>query len=177
MDDLIKIVAGKIGVDEGVAKKAIGAVLNFLKEQDLKSINFDEILSKLQGAQDLMKDRDVQIAVKEGEAEQPKSGGGGIFGLVFSILKAFGVIAMLKQLLQPIFGDSAVKMIDSLEDGAQLAAIMSKLGIDRQQATKVVNSIITFMKEKLDVDTVNKLTESVPALKVFLEESESKKDD
>lgn len=172
MDELIKIIASKIGVKEEVAKKAIGGVLNFLKENHGK-VDFDEILSKLDGAEDLMNDREVQVAVKEGEAET-KSSPGGIFGLIFTVLKAFGVIAMLKQLLQPIFGDSAVKLIDSVEDGAELAGIMSKLGIDRDQAMKVVQTIISFMKDKLDPDTIDQLTESVPALKAFLG---SKKDE
>jgi uncharacterized protein (DUF2267 family) len=177
MDEVIKMVANKIGVDEAVARQAVGAVLNFLKENHGK-VDFQAIVSKLQGAEDLMNDREVVAVTAEAGAEKaaaPTGGTGGILGLIFTLLKAFGVIALLKQLLQPIFGDSVVKMIDSVEDGAELAAIMSKLGINRDQAIKVVQTLITFMKDKLDSDTIDKLTEQIPAVKALL--GESKKDE
>ena len=171
MDPLIKSVAQQIGVDEAVAKKAVGAVLNFIKDNNT-NIDWTKILESLQGAQDVM---DTTRAGPEQQEEtgttaktESTSGGGGLLGLVFSLLKMFGVIAMLKTFLQPIFGDSVVKLIDSAEDGAQLATIMNQLGINREQGVQVVQSLFAFMKDHLDADLVDQIFDAVPAAKAFL---------
>lgn len=164
MDELIASVAEQIGVEEEVAKKAVGAVLKFIKENQDK-IDFEAILEKLEGAQELVATREAEEETSQ-QVAQP--GGGGIFGLVFSILKILGVIAMLKSFLQPIFGDGAVKLIDSVEDGAELADVMNKLGIDAEQGSKITKMLFTFMKDKLDADLVEQLLEAVPAVKAFV---------
>ena len=175
MDELIVLVAGKLGLDEAVVKQAIGAVLKFLKERSSDSFDFDAILSKLPGAADLMSDGKVKAAVREGEKEAKKSAPSGIIGLVFALLKVFGVLAILKQLLSTYFGESAVKLLESVEDGAELTAVMRQLGIDRDQGIKVVRMVMDFMKDKVDSNTIEKLTEQIPGLKAVL--TESKKDE
>jgi uncharacterized protein (DUF2267 family) len=174
MDELIHLVVGKLGLDEVVVKQAIGAVLKFLKERSSDSFDFDAILSKLPGAADLMKDDKARAAVNEGEQQAKKSGPSGIIALVFSLLKIFGVLAILKQLLSTFFGESAVKLLESVEDGAELTAVMRQLGINRDQGIKVVRMVMDFMKDKVDSDTIEKLTEQIPGLKAVL--TESKKD-
>jgi uncharacterized protein (DUF2267 family) len=175
MDELIHLVVGKLGLDEVVVKQAIGAVLKFLKERSSDSFDFDAILSKLPGAADLMKDDKARAAVNEGEQQAKKSGPSGIIALVFSLLKIFGVLAILKQLLSTFFGESAVKLLESVEDGAELTAVMRQLGINRDQGIKVVRMVMDCMKDKVDSDTIEKLTEQIPGLKAIL--TESKKDE
>jgi uncharacterized protein (DUF2267 family) len=175
MDQLILLIVDKLGMDEDVVKHAIGAVLKFLKERSSGSFDFDAILSKLPGAADLMKDDKARAAVQEGEQQAKKSGPSAIIGLVFSLLKVFGVLAILKQLLSTFFGESAVRLLESVEDGAELTAVMRKLGINRDQGIKVVRMVMDFIKDKVDSDTIDKLTEQIPALKAIL--TESKKDE
>jgi uncharacterized protein (DUF2267 family) len=171
MDELIVLVVGKLGLDEVVVKQAIGAVLKFLKERSPDSLDFDAILSKLPGAANLMRDDKAKAAVQEGEQQAKKSGPSGIIALVLSLLKVFGVLAILKQLLSTFFGESAVKLLDSIEDGAELTAVMRQLGINRDQGIKVVRMVMDFMKDKVDSDTIEKLTEQIPGLKAILAES------
>jgi hypothetical protein len=90
-------------------------------------------------------------------------------------LKTFGVLAILKNLLQPIFGDSAVKLIDGVEGGAELATLFNSLGIDRSQGMTMVTTLIDYLKDKFDPDTIDSLIEQIPALKLFL--SDSKKEE
>jgi uncharacterized protein (DUF2267 family) len=177
MDELIPLVVSKLNLDEAQVKTAIGAVLKFLSEQSSDSFDFEAILSKLPGAADLMNDDTARAAVVEGEEEAKKksSGPSGIIGLVFLLLKAFGVMAILKNLLSTFFGENAVKLLESVEDGAELTAVMSKLGMSRDQGIKVVRMVVDFMKDKVDAETIEKLTGQIPALKAFL--SESKKDE
>ena len=166
MDQLIANIAQKIGVEEAVAKQAVGAVLKFLKENQTK-VDFQAILEQLQGAQQVMEATPVTREQVQQPTESKKSAGG-IFGLVVSLLKIFGIIAMLKAFLQPIFGDSAVKLLESVEDGAELVDVMNKLGINRDQATQVVQMLFSFMQDKLDADLLQKLLDAVPAVKAFV---------
>jgi hypothetical protein len=93
---------------------------------------------------------------------------GSALSLIWSLLKIFGVLVMIKQMLQPIFGDYAVKLIDGIEEGAQLATIFRSLGIDRSQGMTMVRTVIDFLKDKIDAETVDVLVEQIPGLKVFI---------
>jgi hypothetical protein len=180
MDKLISLVCTHTGVDEPTAKKAVGALLRFLKDQAAKTdFDFDDkILAQLDGSDALMEDNTAKEAVEKAEAGEG-AGGGGLagtaFSIVWSLLKTFGILAMLKQLLQPIFGDYAVKLISGVEEGAELASIFNSLGIDRSQGMTMVRTVIDFLKDKFDSDTIDSLVEQIPALKVFL--SEGKKEE
>jgi len=172
MDVLIPKVSQQLGLDEAVVRKALGAVLAFLNEQvKKKDFDFSKILSHLQGAEQLMRDADAQEAAAKGTATEQQKGPTGIVGLIFTLLKAFGVIAILKKLLSTFFGENAVKLIDTIEDGAELAVVMEKLGIDHDQGVKIVKMLVDFMKQKVSPETVEQLADSVPALKAFVGET------
>ena len=94
-----------------------------------------------------------------------------IFKVVVAVMKMFGILAILKQILFSIFGDSAVKLIEGIEDGAELSHVLSSLKINREQGIRLVRMVVDFLKEKLDSDTIDKLVNEVPAVKVFLGES------
>jgi hypothetical protein len=182
MDQLIQLICSSTGIDESTAKKALGALFRFLKDQATSTdFDFDDkILAHLEGTDELMEDETAKDVVEE--ADSPKLGGGagggllfGIFKLVWSLLKIFGILAMLKQLLEPILGENAARLIDGLEDGTQIASIFGSLGIDRSQGVTIVRTVVDFLKGKLDSDTIDKLVDRVPALKSYL--SEGKKEE
>ena len=184
MDQLIPLVCSSTGIDEATAKKAMGALLRFLKNQAAKTdFDFDDkILAQLDGTEELMEGETAREVVEEAESS-PKSGGGeggnglllGTFKLVWSLLKAFGVLAMLKQLLEPLLGENAAKLIDGVEDGTQLASIFGSLGIERSQGITMIRTVVDYLKDKLDSDTIDSLVEQIPALKLYL--SEGKKEE
>jgi hypothetical protein len=173
MDKLVSLICSHTGIDETTAKKALGALLRFLKEQAAKTdFDFDDkILTKLDGSESIMKDDTATVDVEKTELGVG-FGGGGLIGsamsLIWSLLKIFGVLVMIKQMLQPIFGDYAVKLIDGIEEGAQLATIFRSLGIDRSQGMTMVRTVIDFLKDKIDAETIDVLVEQIPGLKVFL---------
>lgn len=166
MDELITQVAGKVGVDPKVAKNALGALLRFLQKQSANEL-FEKVLL-IEGVNDLLQDPEAESANRDA----PK-GTGGMIGLILSILKVFGVLAILKQLAStlPVFGTQAVQLIEGVEDGAELTAVLQRIGIDRGKGVTMVQMLVDFVKTKLDPDTVDKLTAQVPAVSAFLGES------
>ena len=170
MDQLINQVAAQIGVDPAVAKQALGALLRFLQKQSTQDL-FQKLMS-IEGVEALLKQPEAEEAVRE----SPK-GTGGMVGLVLSIMKAFGILAMLKQLAStiPVFGGKALQLIEGVEDGAELTMVLQKIGIDRGQGIQMVQKFVDFVKEKLDPETIEKIASQVPAIRVFL--GEAKKDE
>jgi flagellar biosynthesis component FlhA len=83
-----------------------------------------------------------------------------------------GVLELIKKFLTPFLGVSTVKqLIDSVEDGAELAIILQNLGISREQGVQMVKMLVDFLKETVSPETVQKITEQVPAIKVFMGEA------
>jgi len=175
MDELIKQISQNLGVEEDQVKKALGAVLAFLKDQVAnKNFDFNKILEQLQGADKLMQDSEVQEAAREGQTSRT-GGYTGITGLLYMIFNTFGVFDILKKLLSTFFGENAVQMIDTIKDGAELSAVLNKIGIDNEKGVKMVKMLVDFLKDKVSPETVEQLSENVPALKAFL--GENKKDE
>jgi len=168
MDELINQVSNKIGVPPEQVQKALGAVLVFLKEQVArKDFDFNQILSHLQGAEQLLQDAQAQEAVRETTASST-GGYTGLTGLIVYLFKTFNVFAILKKILSTFFGENATQLIDTIQDGAELSAVLNKLGIDNEKGVKLVKMLVDFMKDKVSPETVEQLSEKVPALKAFL---------
>lgn len=74
MQDLVQLLASKLGIDKSIAEKATGVALTFLKDK-LDDTMFGELLAKLPGAASLI-----------GQSGEGSSGGGG--GLMGSLLGA-----------------------------------------------------------------------------------------
>lgn len=156
MDKLVTKICEKVEVDEGDARSAVGAVLNYLKKNHSNgAVNFEKIMAKVPGADSLIHDEEAKESAKEAK----EVGGGGLFALIFDLLKAFGVIAILVQLLKPVFGDTAVKMIEGIEDGAELVGLLGKYGITREKAVGVVAELFKFLKEHVDAEMIGKICE------------------
>ena len=80
MEELIAGIAEKVGIDEGVARKAIAIILNFISKdgpQDLVS----QVLDQMPGARDVM-------ASEEG-------GDGGLLGGIVGSMGAMGALTQL----------------------------------------------------------------------------------
>ena len=173
MDELIARISQKLGVEEEKVRTALGAVLAFLKDQVAnKNFDFSKILEHLKGAEQLMKESsETMAAARAGEDNSPTGGYTGIMGLLYMMFKTFGVLDILKKLLSTFFGENAVQMIDTIADGAELSAVLNKIGIDNENGVKIVKMLIEFMKDKVSPETIEQLAEKVPSLKAFLGES------
>mmetsp|Transcript_24925 Transcript_24925/g.61306 ORF Transcript_24925/g.61306 Transcript_24925/m.61306 type:complete len:191 (-) Transcript_24925:1744-2316(-) len=186
MEELTRVAADKLGLDPKVVEQAMGAVLRFLKDQS-GSFDFSKITSAIKGVQDLMNQKPetaegtvTETTSRDAPAEEASGSGGGpsasvkpagIIGLIFSVLEMFGVLAMLKTILESVFGEGAARMIESAKEGAELTTVLGELGIDREKGMKLVTMLVDFMKDKLDGDTINKLVDQVPAVKMFLNQA------
>jgi hypothetical protein len=173
MDELINKISNQLGLEVSVVRQALGAILCYLKEHSA-SYDFEGHISKgIQGVESLMKESSkAQKEARSGSSESSTTNHPtGIFGLVFHLLTVFGVLALLKKLLQPFLGESAVKLIEQVEDGAELVAVLQKLGIDREKGVSMVQMLVAFCKDKLGPDTIEDLMEQVPAVKAFLGEA------
>jgi uncharacterized protein (DUF2267 family) len=198
MDDLIGNISVRAGVDKEAAKHAVGAILNYIKrrysatrptattgletEEELnaksgnnnnqnggasKVLDLAAMLTKLDGAEEMMKQEEAEEAAWKASEQ----GAFGLFGLIWQILKVFGILLLLQKLLSPILGvESSTKLIQAVEDGAEVKTILAHFGIEKEQALKVVRLIFDFLKDKLDPDTVAKITNNIPAIKALLVE-------
>lgn len=170
-----------IGIDEAVARKAVGAVLEFVQKNVPEDFDWTEVLSKLPGAQDLIKQ-----ATDAGASSAPRAGGdeGGPKGgtsLIAHVLRLItnpsitSIIELIKKILSPFLPASVMGMIESAGDGAELVGFMNKLGVTTEQGKSIVTMLITFMKGKLGDEVVDKMVDQIPAVKSVLEST--KKDE
>jgi hypothetical protein len=184
MDELITKVCTKLNVDEDVAKQAIGAILIFLKEQvDLYGgkgeFDFSRITDKLKGAIPLMNDapKTAAEAKKEHQENHPEgetfttsqSLFQSVVAVIQYILTVGPIFDLLKKMLSTFFGEGAVQMLESSKDSADMMAILSNLGISHETAKHMMTLLVSFLNEKVGPETVEKLSECVPALQPFLE--------
>jgi hypothetical protein len=165
MDTLINQIVNQLDLDPSQAKTAIGAILRFCRTQaaEVDNFDFDAFLTKLPGSESLL-----QTEKNYDVTTQQQSNAVLIIGLLTWFLKAFGIMEILKTLLTRFFGDSAVKLLDSAGDGAELASVFRNLGINREQGTKMVAMFVDYAKLKAGPVVIDKLLESIPALQTFL---------
>jgi hypothetical protein len=188
MDQLIQKIAAKSGLEEAVVKKALGALLVYLQHQTSRDggFNFKRLIldqipgfeSALQGAvpketSDTSSGSNDRAAPADATTSNT-SPFHTCIGIVLYLFQLFGVMAMLKSLLERFFGPDAAKLISSVGDGAELVALLHRLGVSREQGTQMVNMVLQFVQEKVGAETVDQLKAYVPALKAFLEESKKK---
>jgi len=164
MDTLINQIVNQLDLDPSQAKSAIGAILRFCRTQAVdNNFDFDAFLTKLPGSESLL-----QTEKNYDVTTQQQSNVVLIIGLLTWFLKAFGIMEILKTLLTRFFGDSAVKLLDSAGDGAELASVFRSLGMNREQGTKMVAMFVDYAKLKAGPVVIDKLLESIPALQTFL---------
>ena len=179
IEELIKQVSSKLNLDEELARKAIGLVLAFVNKTSVKN-NFDfqqQILQNLQGADTLIaRSNDPlpnQAAAPSGSTTNIV---GSVIALITWLLHAGPVVDFLKRILSIFFGDKAVQMIDSAGDGTELLGKLNGIGITREQGTKVVILLVSFLKQHLDPNTIDELVNKIPALKAVIGDTTKKQE-
>ena len=180
IEELVKQVIAQLNLDEEVTRKAIGLVLSFVKKMCRRSgFDFDQILQKLPGADNLI-ERSADPLTNESTAatksQTPVTLVGGIIAIVVWLLKTGPFLDILKRVLSMFFGAEAVKMIDSAGDGAELLGNLNTIGITKEQGTKVVTMLVSFMKQHVGTDTMDELVEKIPALKAIIGDTTKKED-
>ena len=89
MEQIISRIVSSVGIDEGVAKQAVGVILNFLvKEGDAGVVG--QMVSKIPGADDLLAGSAVEDGGERGGLGGLMGGGGGIMALAGQ-LQGFGL--------------------------------------------------------------------------------------
>jgi hypothetical protein len=176
MDKLIKKVVDQLGLDEEITRKALGALLIFLKSHVGEDFDFSEILTKLEGAEALIKSAEEEPLPEDNNARGAQ-GGSTFLSLIVMVLKSplmAPILAILKQFLG-VFMPSVLPMLESAGDGAELVDLLNKLGLSTDQGKSMVNMLVEFMRGKLGPEVVDKLEDQIPAVKAFL--ASTKKDE
>jgi hypothetical protein len=181
VDELIKQVTAKLGLNEEITRKAIGLALEFLQKNVGPDFDFQQLLQKVQGADTLI--ARANDPLPEGTSATPAGqtttssppANGGIIGLILWLLTAGPVLDILKKILSLFFGDKANALIESAGDGAELLGKLKGLGITSEQGAKVVTMLVSFLKEAVGPELIDELTEKIPALKSLL--GSAKKDE
>jgi hypothetical protein len=176
MDELIKKVVDQLGLDEEITRKALGALLGFLKSHVGEDFDFSEILTKLKGSEALIKSAEEESLPKD-IAARSVEGGSPFVSLILMVLKSplmAPILAILKQFLG-VFMPSALPMLESAGDSAELVGLLNKLGVSTDQGRSMVNMLVEFMRGKLGPEVVEKLVDQIPAVKAFV--GSAKKDE
>jgi hypothetical protein len=177
VEELIKQVSSKLKLDEELTRKAIGLVLTFVNKICKKhNFDFQQILQKLQGADTLVARSNDPLPSQSAVPGGSNTIVGGVIALITWLLRAGPVMDILKRILSMFFGDKAAQMIDSAGDGTELMGKLNGIGITRDQGTKVVTMLVSFMKQHLDPKTIDDLFEKIPALKAVLGETTKKEE-
>ncbi len=138
MEELIQRIVSSVGIDEGLAKTAIGIILNmFQKEGDAGAVA--SLMNAMPGAGDLASA--AANAVSEGG-----DSGGGLGGLMGAAASMLG-------------GDSPVMGMVGDLTGA---------GLSIDQAKGVGTELMNFATEKAGGDVIAKVASSIPGLDQLL---------
>jgi hypothetical protein len=172
VDELIKQVTAKLGLNEEITRKAIGLALEFLQKNVGPDFDFQQLLQKVQGADTLIARANDPLpegtTTPAGQTTSSPPASGGIIGIILWLLTAGPVLDILKKILSIFFGDKANALIESAGDGAELLDKLKGLGITSEQGTKVVTMLVSFLKEAVGPELIDELTEKIPALKSLL---------
>lgn len=149
MDDFISRTAASTHCDEDQVRSFVGQILEFIKKKhDDDSSASDDIIAKIPGADQLLT-RDVVVdddvtkpAVSDNEMLKP----------------CMPVLNMMKEWMEKLL------LMTGGGDAAQLTSIVNKSGVSVDQGASIIQELLDFMKLKVGPDTVNKITEQIPAL-------------
>lgn len=146
MDQFIKQVSTQTGVDESQARVFFGKILEFVKRNASEEVTKD-ISAKIPEAEKLI--GDAKAASDSGSANN-------------DLLKpCMPVLEMLKKLINDIIGGDGAKAVE-------VANIMEKSGVSPEQGASMIQKLLTYLEGKVGADTVNKLTEQIPALQTVV---------
>ena len=137
MDELIKQLTDKLGIDASVASNATNQAMAMVKQQAGDDL-FSKITSAIPGASEAA---DAGSAAEASEDQ----GGGGLLGSISSM---------------------ASGMLGGSAGGAMgLASVLGSSGLGADKIGGFATTIIAFLKDKLGDETVDQILEKVPMLK------------
>ncbi len=139
MDELIKQLVDKLGIDSDTANAAAGSAMAMVKEH-----GGDDLFSKISAAIPGAGDAAQAAAAKPAE----ESGGGGLLG---------SIAGMAKSVLGDSAGD-ALGMVSSLKES----------GLKTEQLSGFASTIVEFLKAKVGDDVVEQILAKVPLLKKLM---------
>ena len=135
MDELIKQLTDKLGVDSSIADAATGKAMAMIKEHAGGEL-FSKISSAIPGASE---------AADAGAQPAEESGGGGLLGSLAGIAS------------QAIGGSAG--------DALGMASSLGDAGLQADQMGGFAETVINFLKEEVGDEIVEQLLEKVPMLK------------
>lgn len=154
MDEIIKTLAGQLGLSTQQAAGGAGAVINLIKD-GIDAEDFKKLASMVPEISGWMK-----AAPKAGDAAGTATGAGG-----------GGLLEEAGDLLGALTGGSdgggggAGGVLGSLGNLSVLMSALGKLGIDPETAAKFVPTLLQFLHSKAGADLMGKILANVPALK------------
>lgn len=158
MDDIIKTLAGQLGLSTEQAAGGAGAVINMIRD-GIDANDFKKLATMVPEISGWMK-----AAPKAGDA----AGGAGIGG----VGGGGGLLEQAGDLLGSLTGGSgggagagAGGVLGSLGGLAGLIGALGKLGIDPETAAKFVPTLLQFLQSKAGSELLGKILANVPALK------------
>jgi hypothetical protein len=137
LDKLIKEVVDQLGLDGEITRKALGlgALLSFLKSRVGEAFDFSEILTKLEGAEALIRRSAEEEPLPEENTARGAQGGSTFHSRIVIVLNSPHIaliLAILKQFLG-VFMPLVLSMLESAGDGAELVDLLNKLGLSMYQ--------------------------------------------
>ncbi|MFK8113775.1 MAG: DUF2780 domain-containing protein [Rubripirellula sp.] len=138
MDELIKQLTAKLGIDESVANAATGKAMALVKEHAGEDL-FSKISSAIPGAGEV---------ADQGAAEPAGEEGGGMLG---------GLMGMASSAL----GGSAGEALGIGKD-------LSSAGLEASQIGGFASMVVEFLKEKVGDEVMEQILAKVPMLKSLM---------
>ncbi len=138
MDELIKLIAGQLGIDASTATSAIGKVMALLKG-NVGSDLFGQIAGAIPGAE--------EAATQAADAPEPPQGG--------------GMLGKLVGMASSMLGGKA-------GGGLEMASALASTGIDSDKIGPFMSMIFEFLKSKLGDDVFDQIVSKLPMLKSMM---------
>lgn len=142
IEQLVKLVANKLGIADATAEQGVGVLLGLLKDQAAGQPALGELFSKVAGAEALADQFPAG-------GENPTPSGGGLLG--------------------GLMGAAAGALGGKAGDALSAFSAFQQTGLSVDQAKDMMPVVKDFMMENVGEDTVRELIGSVPALKGFLD--------
>lgn len=143
MDDIIRQLAGQLGIKPDQAESGAGAVMNLIRENASK-VDFQELLGAVPQAKAWM-----------GKAAQPDGEDGGLLGQAAGLLGALG-------------GSGAGGAGGGIAGIAGLLATLGKAGLSAETVAKFVPALLEILQSKAGREVIERLAGQVPALQALL---------
>ena len=138
MEELIQRIVSSVGIDEGLAKTAIGMILNMF-QQNGEAGAVASLMNAMPGSGDLASAAASAVPAEDGD-------GGGLGGLL----------------------GAAAGMLGGGGPGMELVGQLTGAGLSIDQAKGVGGELMNFATEKAGGDVVSQVVSSIPGLDQLL---------